>query len=139
MIIVVQSSKDITIYCQFLLIMIILHLYLPVPIPPITDESATPTTPLTTLGVGGPCGAILGKYRHPNPSAFMLNSTNAGVTLDPCILASFGVVMETKHFTRVNGTGYPVDLSFFSTSNGVRFSSMEECRDKGQLVLFFSE
>lgn len=107
--------------------------------PPITDESATPTTPLTTLGVGGPCGAILGKYKHPNPSAFMLNSTNAGVTLDPCILASLGVVMETRHLTLVSGTGQPVDLSFFSTSNGVLFSSILACLDRGQLVLDFSE
>lgn len=111
----------------------------PAPIPPMTEESATPTTPLTTLGVGGPCGAILGKYKQPNPSAFMLNSTNAGVTLEPCILASFGVVMDTRHFTLVNGTGQPVDFSFFSTSNGVLFSSILACLDRGQLVDSFSE
>lgn len=107
---------------------------LPEPIPPMTVVSATPTTPLTTDGVGGPCGAILGKYRHPKPSAFILNSTKAGVNEDPFILASLGVVIDTRHLTRVRGTGHPVVFNFFSTSYGVRFSSTLACLLRGQVV-----
>ena len=81
---------------------------LPVPIPPTTALSEPPIMPaFTTDGFGGPCGAMLGKYRHPNPSAFMSNSTNAGVIEAPWRRTSRGVVMETKHLTLVSGTAPP--------------------------------
>ena len=96
----------------------------PVPMPPITTGSEVPTTPPTTEGVGGPWGAMLGRYRHAKPSAAMSNSTNAGVTEAPCILASLGVVMETRHLMRVSGTGRPADCSLRSVSIVASFSSM---------------
>lgn len=96
----------------------------PVPMPPITAGSEVPTTPPTTEGVGGPCGAMLGRYRQAKPSAAMSNSTKAGVTEAPCILASLGVVMETRHLTRVSGTGRPADCSLRSVSIVASFSSM---------------
>ena len=64
--------------------------------------------PVTTDGLGGPCGAILGKYKHPNPSTLMSNSTNDGVMLAPCSLTSRGVVMETRHLTRARDTEPPL-------------------------------
>lgn len=44
---------------------------------------------------------------HPNPSSEVSNSTNAGVTADPCRRMSWGVVMDTRHLTRVRGTVLP--------------------------------
>lgn len=44
---------------------------------------------------------------NPKPSSEVSNSTNAGVTADPCRRMSWGVVMETKHLTRVRGTVLP--------------------------------
>lgn len=41
---------------------------------------------------------------YPKPSSELSNSTNAGVTADPCSRMSWGVVMETRHLTRVRGT-----------------------------------
>ena len=79
----------------------------PVPMPPMTAVSVVPTTPPTTEGVGGPCGAMLGRYRQEKPSADMSNSTKDGVTVDPCMRQSLGVVMETKHLTLVRGTVPP--------------------------------
>ena len=75
--------------------------------PPITGGSRFPTTLPTTEGVGGPWGAMLGRYRQENPSALMSNSTKDGVTEDPCMRLSRGVVMDTKHLTRVSGTVRP--------------------------------
>jgi hypothetical protein len=60
------------------------------------------------------------------------NSTKAGVTADPLILASFGVVIDTRHFTRVNGTASPAVFSLFSTWRGVFLSSMLDARLTGQ-------
>lgn len=41
---------------------------------------------------------------NPKPSSELSNSTNAGVTADPYRRMSWGVVMDTRHFTRVRGT-----------------------------------
>lgn len=41
---------------------------------------------------------------NPKPSSEVSNSTNAGVTADPCRRMSWGVVMDTRHLTRVRGT-----------------------------------
>ena len=43
----------------------------------------------------------------PKPSSEASNSTNAGVTADPWSRMSWGVVMETRHLTRVRGTVLP--------------------------------
>lgn len=75
---------------------------LPDPIPLSTLLSAH-----TTEGGVVFWGAILGKYIHANPSALISNSINGGKVQDPCALKSFGVVIETKVFIRVNGTGPP--------------------------------
>jgi len=44
---------------------------------------------------------------YPNPSNDVSNSTKAGVTDDPWRRMSWGVVMETRHLTRVRGTVLP--------------------------------
>lgn len=44
---------------------------------------------------------------YPNPSNDVSNSTKAGVTEDPWRRMSWGVVMETRHLTRVRGTVLP--------------------------------
>lgn len=44
---------------------------------------------------------------NPKPSSEVSNSTNAGVTADPCRRMSWGVVMDTRHLTRVRGTVLP--------------------------------
>jgi len=63
---------------------------------------------VTTLGPAGLCGATLGRYRQPNPSADISNSTNGGKVAVPCVARkSLGVVIETNVFTRVRGTGPP--------------------------------
>ena len=72
-----------------------------------TAGSEVPTTPLTTDGVGGPWGATLGRYKQEKPSALMSNSTKAGVTDDPCMRLSRGVVIDTRHLTLVRGTDPP--------------------------------
>ena len=82
--------------------------YSPVPTPLILAESAAAAIPtLTTVCDGVDCGAILGKYRQPYPSALMSNSAKAGVTDVLFSRTSRGVVMETRHLTRVSGTTLP--------------------------------
>lgn len=44
---------------------------------------------------------------NPKPSSEVSNSTNEGVTADPCRRMSWGVVMDTRHLTRVRGTVLP--------------------------------
>lgn len=44
---------------------------------------------------------------YPKPSSELSNSTNAGVTAEPCRRMSWGVVMDTRHLTRVRGTVLP--------------------------------
>lgn len=44
---------------------------------------------------------------NPKPSSDLSNSTNAGVTADPFKRISWGVVMDTRHLTRVSGTVLP--------------------------------
>jgi len=81
---------------------------IPVPMPVTTFWSVPPIIPAdTTDGVIGPCGAILGRYMHPKPSQLISNSTNDGVMAAPWRRMSRGVVMETRHFTRVSNTGPP--------------------------------
>ena len=76
--------------------------------PVTTFWSVPPIIPAdTTDGVIGPCGAILGRYMHPKPSQLISNSTNDGVMAAPWRRMSRGVVMETRHFTRVSNTGPP--------------------------------
>lgn len=41
---------------------------------------------------------------NPKPSSELSNSTNGGVTADPFKRMSWGVVMDTRHLTRVSGT-----------------------------------
>ncbi|TNN47112.1 hypothetical protein EYF80_042678 [Liparis tanakae] len=41
------------------------------------------------------------------PSSEVSNSTKAGVTAEPCRRMSWGVVMDTRHLTRVRGTVLP--------------------------------
>lgn len=42
---------------------------------------------------------------HPKPSSAVSNSTKAGVRAEPCRrMMSCGVVMDTRHLTRVKGT-----------------------------------
>ena len=81
---------------------------IPVPMPVTTVWSVPPIIPAeTTDGVMGPCGAMLGKYIQPKPSQLISNSTNDGVMAAPCRRMSRGVVIETRHFTRVSNTGPP--------------------------------
>ena len=78
------------------------------PIPVTTVWSVPPIMPAeTTDGVTGPCGAILGRYMQPKPSQLMSNSTNDGVMAAPWRRMSRGVVIDTRHFTRVSNTGPP--------------------------------
>jgi len=97
--------------------------YSPDPMPPTTPGSLPPIIPdPTTEGVGGPCGAILGRYRQPKPSAFMSNSMNAGVIDAPWRRTSLGVVMETRHLTLVRGTVPPLAVPFFISDSTCGFS-----------------
>lgn len=50
---------------------------------------------------------VLHPRTYPNPSSEVSNSTNAGVTAAPCRRMSWGVVMDTRHLTRVRGTVLP--------------------------------
>ena len=63
----------------------------------------------TTDGVTGPCGAMLGRYKQPKPSVCMSNSTKDGVMAAPCRRTSRGVVIDTRHFTRVSSTAPPLN------------------------------
>jgi len=84
--------------------------HVPVPMPVTTVWSVPPIMPAeTTDGVIGPCGAILGRYMQPKPSQLMSNSTNDGIIAAPWRRMSRGVVMETRHFTRVSNTGPPLN------------------------------
>ena len=84
--------------------------HIPVPMPVTTVWSVPPIIPAdTTDGVTGPCGAILGRYMQPKPSRRMSNSTNDGVMAAPWRRMSRGVVIETRHFTRVSNTGPPLN------------------------------
>lgn len=63
---------------------------------------------------GKPAQAQALKFKHlmftltyPKPSSELSNSTNAGVTAEPCRRMSWGVVMDTRHLTRVRGTVLP--------------------------------
>jgi len=77
--------------------------------PVVTVWSVPPIIPDdTTDGVIGPCGATLGRYMQPKPSELMSNSTNDGVIAAPWSRTSRGVVIETRHFTRVSSTGPPL-------------------------------
>jgi len=76
--------------------------------PVTTVWSVPPIMPAdTTDGVTGPCGAILGRYMQPKPSQLMSNSTNDGVMAAPWRRTSRGVVIDTRHLTRVSSTGPP--------------------------------
>jgi len=90
----------------------------PVPMPVTTAWSVPPITPAdTTDGVTGPCGAMLGRYMQPKPSQDMSNSTNDGVMAAPWRRTSRGVVMDTRHFTRVSNTGPPLNAVDLATTS----------------------
>ena len=79
---------------------------IPEPIPPTTLVSgAVRVATLTTDGPAGDCGAMLGRYKQPKPSAPMSISTKGGNGELPW---ERGVVIDTNVFTRVNGTGPPM-------------------------------
>lgn len=56
----------------------------------------------------------------------MSNSTNAGVIEAPWRRTSLGVVMETRHLTRVKGTAPPLDFNFLlmSFTNFLSFNGL---------------
>lgn len=65
------------------------------------------TVPSKLLPIDGACGAILGKYKQPNPSLDMSISTNGGSVHDACARKSRGVVIDTNVLIRVNCTEPP--------------------------------
>lgn len=78
-------------------------MHIPEPIPPIALLSID----VNPVAAAGAWGAMLGKYKQPNPSADISNSTNGGNMQEVCALKSFGVVIDTSVFTLVKGTGPP--------------------------------
>lgn len=66
--------------------------------PPMTVSSGA----VRGVTAAGDCGAMLGRYRQPKPSADMSNSVNGGEGNGP-----LGVVIETRVLTLVSGTAPP--------------------------------
>jgi len=107
-----------------------------------TAWSVPPIIPAdTTDGVTGPCGAMLGRYIQPKPSLLMSNSTNDGVMAAPWRRTSRGVVIDTRHFTRVSNTGPPLNDAVGlpaspSVAAGFRPTAARASAEDGEMSVF---